>query len=38
MPYKSRTKSNELIIIELLSKRMNLDSKVRQHYFNLKKG
>ncbi|MBP1947237.1 nuclease-related domain-containing protein [Virgibacillus litoralis] len=38
MPYKSRMKSNELIILELLSKRMNLDSKVRQYYFNLKKG
>lgn len=38
MLYKSRTKSNSLIILALLNKRMNLDSKDKQHYFNLKKG
>lgn len=38
MPYKSRTKSNELIILELLNKRKNLASKDKHHFFNLKKG
>ncbi|SET15452.1 Nuclease-related domain-containing protein [Oceanobacillus limi] len=38
MAYKARTKSNELIILEVLYNRMNLSGKDKQHYFNLKKG
>jgi hypothetical protein len=38
MPYKSRTKSTELIILKSLNTRMNLSDKDKQHYFNLKKG
>lgn len=38
MPYKSRTKSSELITLELVNNRKNVASKDKQHYFNLKKG
>jgi len=38
MLYKSRKKSNELIVLELLHNRMNLTSEDKQHYHNLKKG
>ena len=38
MPYKSRTKSSELLILKSLNTRMNLSVKDKQHYFNLKKG
>lgn len=38
MLYKARTKSNELQIMQSLNDRMNLSSKDKQHYFNLKKG
>jgi len=38
MAYKPRTKSKELIILEILNDRMILDAKYKQHYFNLKKG
>ncbi|WP_099157177.1 nuclease-related domain-containing protein [Virgibacillus ndiopensis] len=38
MLYKSRTKSNELKILELLNNRMKLDNKDKQHLLNLKKG
>ncbi|MUK90581.1 NERD domain-containing protein [Ornithinibacillus sp. L9] len=38
MPHKPRTKSNELIILELLNKRKTLTNKEKQHLFNLKKG
>ncbi|WP_205520127.1 nuclease-related domain-containing protein [Virgibacillus doumboii] len=38
MPYKPRTKSTELIILEILNYRMNLASKDRRHYMSLKKG
>lgn len=37
-PYKSRTKSVELLVMEVLFKRMNLSEKDLQRYFNLKKG
>lgn len=38
MPYKSRNESAELLILKSLNTRMNLSSKDKQHYFNLKKG
>ena len=38
MPYKSRTESNELLILRFLNTRMTLSDKDKQHYFNLKKG
>ncbi|WML43926.1 nuclease-related domain-containing protein [Neobacillus sp. PS3-40] len=38
MPYKSRTKSAELLILKSLNDRMDLSDKDKQHYFNLKKG
>ncbi|MDY0394194.1 nuclease-related domain-containing protein [Virgibacillus halophilus] len=38
MLVKKRTKSKELFILELLNKRMNLERKEKQRYFNLKKG
>lgn len=38
MVYKSRTKSKELAILEILNDRMQLARKDKQHYFNLKKG
>lgn len=38
MLYKPRTRSTELIVLELLSHRMNLTSKDHRHYINLKKG
>lgn len=38
MPYKPRTKSTELQILDFLNTRMNLSDKDQQHYFNLKKG
>ncbi|HSU79021.1 MAG TPA: NERD domain-containing protein, partial [Candidatus Angelobacter sp.] len=38
MPYKSRTKSSELLILKSLNTRMNLSVKDKQHCFNLKKG
>jgi hypothetical protein len=38
MPYKSRTKSTELLILESLNNRMNLSHEDKKHYFNLKKG
>ncbi|GAB3059916.1 nuclease-related domain-containing protein [Virgibacillus ainsalahensis] len=38
MPYKSRTKPKELVILELLNKRKELTSKEKQHYLNLSKG
>lgn len=38
MFYKYRTKSNELIVLELLNRRMSLTNKVKQHYYSQKKG
>lgn len=38
MIYKLRTKSEELSILEILNKRMNLPRKDKHHYYNLKKG
>lgn len=38
MHYKSRTPSNELLILQYLNTRMSLSDKDKQHYFNLKKG
>jgi hypothetical protein len=38
MHYKSRRKSNELLIMELLNRRRQLESNDRHHYFSLKKG
>ncbi|WP_087974286.1 nuclease-related domain-containing protein [Oceanobacillus rekensis] len=38
MHYKSRKKSNELLIMELLNRRRHLASNDRHHYFSLKKG
>src|SRR5699024_2066785 len=38
MIYKSRTKSKELIMLEILDKRMKLLSEDKQRYFSLKKG
>lgn len=38
MPYKSRTKPTELIILGFLNTRMTLSDNDQQHYFNLKKG
>lgn len=38
MPYKSRTESNELLILTSLNTRMSLPDKYKQYYFNLKKG
>lgn len=38
MHYKLRTKSNELITLEILDKRMNLKSEDKQRYYSLKKG
>ena len=38
MPYKPRTESDDLLIMKTLNTRMNLSSKDKQHYFNLKKG
>lgn len=38
MLYKPRTKPNELIILERLNRRMKLNHKVKQDYFNLLKG
>lgn len=37
-PYKVRTKSSELLLLESLSNRMTLAEKDQQHYLNLKKG
>ncbi|PAV28053.1 nuclease [Virgibacillus profundi] len=36
--YKSRKKSAELLILELLNKKKSLSTKDKQHYLNLKKG
>jgi hypothetical protein len=38
MPYKFRTESKELQTLKYLNVRMNLSSKDKQHYLNLKKG
>jgi Nuclease-related domain len=38
MPYKSRTESDELLILNFLNIRMSLSDKDKQHFFNLKKG
>ncbi|HLR60711.1 MAG TPA: nuclease-related domain-containing protein [Pseudogracilibacillus sp.] len=38
MAYKTRTKSEELLITEFLNNRMKLSNKDKQHYLNLKKG
>ncbi|MFC4559324.1 nuclease-related domain-containing protein [Virgibacillus kekensis] len=38
MPFIPRTKPNELIIFELLNRRMNLSSKEKLHFLNLRKG
>ncbi|TCP23430.1 nuclease-like protein [Scopulibacillus darangshiensis] len=38
MPYKSRTESNELLILKALNARMTLSDKDKGYYFNLKKG
>ncbi|CAH0343896.1 nuclease-related domain-containing protein [Bacillus sp. CECT 9360] len=38
MPYKCRTESAELLILEFLNTRMSLSDKDKQRYFNLKKG
>ncbi len=38
MLYKARTKSKELLIMELLNTRMNLSSTDKQYYHSLKKG
>lgn len=38
MLYKPRTSPKELIILELLNKRMELTSKEKQYYFSRKKG
>lgn len=38
MPYKSRTESKELQALRYLNTRMNLSTKDKQHYLNLKKG
>ena len=36
--YKPRTKPNELLILEVLNKRMKLEIEEKQHFLNLKKG
>lgn len=38
MLFKKREESKELKILTLLSRRMNLDEKDKQHYLNLQKG
>ncbi|MDC3415121.1 NERD domain-containing protein [Aquibacillus sp. 3ASR75-11] len=38
MPYKSRTKSLELLVLESLDTRMHLSDKDKQYYHNLRKG
>lgn len=38
MLYKSRTESEELLILKFLNNRMSLSDKDKQHYLNLKKG
>lgn len=38
MPFKSRTKSTELLVLEILNSRMNLSEKDKNHYLYLKKG
>lgn len=38
MHYKTRTKSNELVTLEILNKRMNLSRNDKQYYLSLKKG
>ncbi|MFD1852121.1 nuclease-related domain-containing protein [Oceanobacillus bengalensis] len=38
MSYKARTKPHDLIVLELLTPRMNLTTKDKHHYYNLKKG
>lgn len=38
MPYKPRTKSKEMVILEFLNRRKKLTSKEKQHYLSLKKG
>jgi hypothetical protein len=38
MPYKERTKSEELIILGYLHARMNLEDSDKQHFQNLNKG
>lgn len=38
MHYKLRTKPNELAILEILDKRMNLKREDKKRYYNLKKG
>lgn len=38
MPYKSRSESAELLILNSLNARMNLSDNDRQRYFNLNKG
>ncbi|MGV3466011.1 MAG: nuclease-related domain-containing protein [Heyndrickxia sp.] len=38
MLYKPRTKSTELLVSEILNKRINFPDKDRNHYFHLKKG
>ena len=38
MPYKHRTKSYELLILESLNTRMSLSNKDKRHFVNIKKG
>ncbi len=38
MIYKPRTKSDELLILEILNKRTDLSSKDKQYFTNQKKG
>jgi len=38
MLYKSRTESQDLLILKSLNVRMNLPDKDKHHYLNLKKG
>jgi len=38
LPYKPRTKSQELLVLEYLYVRMKLSGKLEQHYLNLEKG
>lgn len=38
MHYKLRTKPNELVTLEILDKRINLEKEDKKRYYNLKKG
>lgn len=38
MLYKSRRKPDRLLLLEHLNKRMRLETKLRHHHYNLKKG